>query len=58
MFLEKHEKHDRLDYTAARSLVVAVLSDKRQRVGQRRGLPPNMVKKRHVTCVKARERKG
>lgn len=55
MFLEKHETHDRLDYTAARSLVVAVLSDKRQRVGQRRGLPPNMVKKRHVTCVKARE---
>lgn len=57
MFLEKHETHDRLGYTAARSFVVAVLSDKRQRVGQRRGLPANMVKK-DMSHVKARERKG
>lgn len=55
MFLEKH---NRVDYTAARLSVVAVLSDKHQHVGQRHSLPPNMVKKRHVTCVKAREGKG
>lgn len=55
MFLEKH---NRVDYTAARLSVVAVLSDKHQHVGQRHSLPPNMVKKRHVTCVKAREAKG